>query len=174
MPSETKSRCSPPKDLHVLNPKRFLNTDFAGEISPDPGDSYCTLKPALTLHLLSEFSYRKILPQVHLSFCFTRSFRIGKTSFHLMFSCENISFVLRTHHCSFALQTHRCSVTVTRKHSRSLSYVEIHQQSTRFQEVRMNNRKERPFLLGVIEGILSTYMFTFTFSIFLRKNLSFM
>ena len=31
--------------------------------------------------------------------------------FHLMFSCENISFVLRTHHCSFALQTYRCSAT---------------------------------------------------------------
>ena len=104
----------------------------------------------------------------------TRSFRIGKTSFHLMFSCENISFVLRTHHCSFALQTLRCSVTVTRKQSRSLSLVEMHQQSTIFQKVRMNNRKVRPFLLGVIEGILSTYMFTFTFSIFLRKNLSFM
>ena len=32
-------------------------------------------------------------------------------TFHLMFSCENISFVLRTHHCSFALQTHCCSAT---------------------------------------------------------------
>ena len=31
--------------------------------------------------------------------------------FHLMFSCENISFVLRTHRCSFALQTHRGSAT---------------------------------------------------------------
>ena len=77
-----------------------------------------------------------------------------------MFSCENISFVLRTHHCSFALQTHRCSVTVTRKHSRSLSYVEMHQQSTRFQEVRMNNRKEASFSLGSYRGY-SLYIYVY-------------
>ena len=27
------------------------------------------------------------------------------TPFHLMFSCENISFVLRTHHCSFMMNS---------------------------------------------------------------------
>ena len=36
-----------PKDLHVLNPKRFLNASFACRMLHQPCDSHCTLKPAL-------------------------------------------------------------------------------------------------------------------------------
>ena len=97
-----------------------------------------------------------------------------------MFSCENISFVLRTHHCSFALQTLRglrsmfTKVNISFmyyvhspwltnqkiKENRSLSLVEMHQQSTRFQEVRMNHQKEASFSLGSYRGY-SLYIYVY-------------
>ena len=46
------------------------------------------------------------------------------------------------------------------KENRSLSLVEMHQQSTRFQEVRMNNRKEASFSLGSYRGY-SLYIYVY-------------
>ncbi len=63
-----------PKDLHVLNPKRFLNAGFAGERNFNPawGEnkestfSYEEVKiNNFNVYSLSEFSYRKILSFVH-------------------------------------------------------------------------------------------------------------
>ena len=46
------------------------------------------------------------------------------------------------------------------KENRSLSLVEMHQQSTRFQEVRMNNRKEASFSPGSYGGY-SLYIYVY-------------